>query len=244
MYKALVIEFLAVSMASQICDPDKCPPQQKGVNFNGYDLRVACGTYNRSYVFGGSIHYGFQDCCAICQGDPECGSFTLDTESGICHLKTKDGPRGAIGGNHYISGTMADATGFNQDVIMGTHGTGQVGLATASVALQTCNVDKCPPQHKGVSFNGYDLRVACGYYLRSYTNGGSTPYHFYDCCVICEGDPECGSFTVDTSGVCYLKGKDGPHGATGDDQCISGTKAEAPGFNQDVIRSDAYQIQV
>eukprot|EP00747_Dinoflagellata_sp_TGD_P003024 gnl/TRDRNA2_/TRDRNA2_106637_c0_seq1.p1 gnl/TRDRNA2_/TRDRNA2_106637_c0~~gnl/TRDRNA2_/TRDRNA2_106637_c0_seq1.p1 ORF type:complete len:203 (+),score=38.69 gnl/TRDRNA2_/TRDRNA2_106637_c0_seq1:350-958(+) len=93
------------------------------------------------------------------------------------------------------------------------------------VEEQSCDSKKCPPQHVGVDFVGYDLVTPCGG-LKDFADVGS----FEECCGYCQGEPSCGSFTWNQSAnTCHLKTADGPRGATGSDDAISGNMAEAPG---------------
>mmetsp|Transcript_42611 Transcript_42611/g.79466 ORF Transcript_42611/g.79466 Transcript_42611/m.79466 type:complete len:120 (+) Transcript_42611:72-431(+) len=102
-----------------------------------------------------------------------------------------------------------------------------VVLAMGSMTAQgrTCDTTKCPPQHTHVDFRGYDLTLGCGQYTRVIASIES----YLDCCALCQGDDECGSFTWNDANICYLKSSDGPHGATGNPNSYSGDMSEAPG---------------
>ncbi len=103
----IIMVFMAMGSTAQgrACDTSKCPPQHTDVDYAGYDLMVGCGITTRTIANVGS----YEDCCAICQEDDECGSFTLDTNAHNCLLKTWDGPHGAHGKTGFVSGDMSEA---------------------------------------------------------------------------------------------------------------------------------------
>ena len=101
----MVFMAMGLTASGRGCDTSKCPPQHTDVAYDGYDLKVGCGKFLRTYANIAS----YEDCCTLCQEDDECGSFTWSNDGHKCWLKTSHGPHGAYGSTGYVSGDMSEA---------------------------------------------------------------------------------------------------------------------------------------